>query len=225
MQIFVDTTKKAEVERWLVQGLVDGVTTNPSILHKEGNDDLETTARQLAELIYPRPVCVQVCSEEPSEMLHQARVFADWADNIVVKIPVITHRGEPCFQVVKTLEDEGVPVNCTACMSFNQAMLAAKAGASYVSIFVGRVNDEGNDGPGVVRSVREWLDEWGYESKVVSGSVRNVVDVQQAALARAHIITIPPTILNKVTDHKSSRATVQQFLEDGRKAYGRLTIS
>lgn len=217
MQIFLDTTDKHEVEKWVDQGFVDGITTNPSILAKEADRDPELIVRQLAELVRPLPISVEVCSGEPQEMLNQARTFASWADNIVAKTTVINERGDPCLQVINTLESEGIPVNCTACMSFNQAMLAAKAGATYVSILVGRDNDEGNDGPGVVRTVRQWLDDWGYGCRIIAGSVRSPIDVQQAAVAGAHAITVPPKLLHKLVDHRYSRATVQQFLDDGRK--------
>lgn len=217
MEIFLDTSKVAEIEKWLPYGIVDGVTTNPSIMLKEGNRDIETVARQIASRVYPLPVSIEVCSGDPEEMLRQARMFASWGDNINIKITVINDQGNPCLHVIKTLEEENIRVNCTACMSFIQAVLAAKAGATYISLLVGRINDEGNDGNKVVRMTREFLDTWGYKSKIIAASIRNTIDIQQAVLAGAHVITIPPGLVDKMVDHKFSRATVEQFLADGNK--------
>lgn len=221
MRIFLDTSKVTEIEAWLRHGVVDGVTTNPSIMLKDGHRDLQAGVKEIADLIFPRPVSVEVLSSDPREILDQARTFAAWAKNIVVKVTVINERGEPRLESINTLENEGIAVNCTACMSFGQAMLAAKAGATYVSLFVGRINDEGNDGPGVVRSTRQWLDAWGYKANIIVGSIRTVMDIQQAALAGAHVVTIPPEFMNRLVDHRYSRATVQQFLNDGQEAFGK----
>ena len=151
-------------------------------------------------------------------MLTQARTFAGWAQNIVVKIPVINEYGESCLGVIHALNLEGILVNATAILSFNQAILAAKAGATYVSIFAGRVADEGNDPATVIRNVRQWLDAWGFSAKIIVGSIRAVMDVQSAAIAGAHIITIPPQFLGKMVDHKYTRETVSQFVSDANKA-------
>src|SRR6266480_4530955 len=115
------------------------------------------------------------------------------------------------------LSQEGIAINTTAILSFNQAMLAAKAGATYVSIFAGRVADEGNDPATVIRNVRRWLDDWEFSTRIIVGSIRTVMDVQNAALAGAHIITIPPQFLPKMIDHRYSRETVHQFVQDAHK--------
>ncbi len=216
MKIFLDTCNKDEIQKWLSSGVIDGVTTNPTILRREGHSDIERIIREIADIIDPLPLSVEVCSTEHEEMLYQGKLFASWAKNIVVKITVIDEAGNPCLETVKMLEESGIKVNCTACLSLNQAMFAAKAGASYISLFVGRINDEGNDGPKVVQMTKQWLDTWGFKSEIIAASVRNLVDVQQAALAGAHIITIPPLIMCKCIDHRYSRATVQQLAEDGR---------
>ena len=218
MQIFVDSANLQEIEHWLRQGVVDGVTTNPSIMLKDGVYDIEERARDLCQLLQKRPLSVEVTTNDPAEMLEQAHVFAGWAPNIVVKIPVITQEGESCLEVVNTLTDAGISVNCTAILSFNQAILAAKAGATYVSIFAGRVADEGGDPSVVVRDVRTWLSDWGNPSRIIVGSIRSTMDVQNAALAGAHIITIPPQFLSKMLDHQYTRATVRQFNQDAEKA-------
>jgi len=218
MQIYLDSADRREIEKWTREGIVDGATTNPSILFKDGVFDLEQGARDLARLLGDRPLSVEVTSDDPARMLAQGRSLARLAPNIVVKIPVTNARGESCLGVIHALGKEGVAVNTTAILSFNQAILAAKAGAAYVSIFAGRIADEGNDPAVVIRNVRAWLDAWGYTARIIVGSVRAVIDIQSAALAGAHIITIPPQFLPKMVDHKYTRETVAQFNRDAERA-------
>lgn len=218
MQIFIDSANLREIEHWLRQGIVDGVTTNPTIMLKDGVYDIEAGARRLCEVLKDRPVSIEVTTNDPREMVEQARMFASWGRNIVVKIPVITEEGKSCLEVVNTLTRESIAVNCTAVLSFNQAILAVKSGATYVSIFIGRIADEGNDPALVIRNVRAWLNQWNYQSKVIVGSIRAAIDVQNAALAGAHIVTIPPQFLSKMVDHKYTRETVRQFNQDAKKA-------
>ena len=222
MQFFLDSANYREIEHWLRQGVIDGVTTNPSIMLKDGVYDIEEGARRICALLGSRPVSVEVTTNDHADMLKQARVFARWAPNIVVKIPVVNEYGESCLGVIHALNQEGIPINTTAILSFNQAILAAKAGATYVSIFAGRVADEGNDPGTVIRQVRQWLDEWDYAAKVLVGSIRAVMDVQNAAIAGAHIVTIPPQFLPKMVDHKYSRDTVRQFNQDAEKAMAQI---
>jgi transaldolase len=150
-------------------------------------------------------------------MLEQGRLFATWARNIVIKIPIVNEFGESCLGVIHKLSQEGIAVNATAILSFNQAILAAKAGATYVSIFAGRVADEGNDPAVTVRNVRKWLDDWALSARIIVGSIRAVIDIQNAALAGAHIITVPPQFLPKMVDHHYTRETVHQFMRDAGK--------
>ena len=222
MQIFIDSANQQEIEKWLHQGIVDGLTTNPSIMFKDGVYDIEEGARSLCALLGDRPVSVEVTTNDRKEMVEQARTFARWAQNVVVKIPVINENGESCLGVISALNREGILVNTTAILSFNQAILAAKAGATYISIFAGRVADEGNDPAVLIRNVRQWLDVWDYTSKIIVGSIRTVMDIQAAALAGAHIITIPPPFLAKMVDHKYTRETVRQFNQDADKALAQI---
>jgi transaldolase len=222
MEIFLDTANLEEIERWLDRGVLDGVTTNPSIMLKAGAYDLQRRALEIAGLVEPRPVSVEVTSNDLDDMVRQARTYAEWAPNIVVKIPVINEFGQPCLGVVRRLEREGIRVNMTACLSYGQALLGAKAGATFVSIFAGRVSDEGGDSPGLIRSIREWLDLWGSTSKIIVGSIRSTIDVQSAAQAGTHVITVPPPILDKFIDHRYSRDTVHGFNEDAAKALSRM---
>ena len=223
MQIYLDSADHREIEKWSAEGIVDGVTTNPSILFKDGVFDLEEGAHRLARLLGERPLSVEVTTDDPAQMLTQGRTLARRAPNIVVKIPITNARGESCLGVIHALSKEAIAVNTTAILSFNQALLAAKAGAAYVSIFAGRVADEGNDPCIVIRNVRTWLDEWEYTAKIIVGSIRTVMDIQNAALAGAHIITIPPQFLPKMVDHKYTRETVLQFNRDAERALAQMS--
>lgn len=217
MEIFVDSANIKEITRWLEYGIADGVTTNPSIMFKDGIHDIEKGAKEIARLINPRPLSVEVTSNDLDEMFTQANEFASWADNIVIKIPQINTDGIPCYGIIKNLETMGIKVNATAAMSFGQVMLAAKAKATYISIFAGRVTDEGGDASLIIKNSIEWLKRWNFSSKIIIGSIRSVGDVITAALAGAHIITIPPQFIDKMADHKNTRATVDQFLCDAQK--------
>jgi transaldolase len=217
VEIFLDSSNLDEIRKWTQEGIIDGVTTNPSIILKDGVVDLESGTRRICEALGEHPVSVEVTTNDHEEMLRQAQTFASWGPNIVVKIPVVNQDGISSLRVIHKLTEQNIAVNATAILSFNQAILAAKAGATYVSIFAGRVADEGNDPAIVIRNVRAWLDMWGYTSKIIVGSIRGVIDVQVAALAGAHIVTIPPQFLPKMVDHKYTRDTVRQFNEDAAK--------
>jgi transaldolase len=217
MKVFVDSADQKQIAQWLEQGVVDGVTTNPSIMFKDGVTDIEEGARSLSSMLGDLPLSVEVTTNDRAGMLDEARQFASWARNIVVKIPVVNEYGESCLGVVHRLSQEGIVINTTAILSFNQAILAAKAGATYVSIFAGRVADEGNDPAAVVHNVRRWLDDWEFSTRIIVGSIRTVMDIQNAALAGAHIITIPPQFLPKMVDHRYTRETVRQFVHDAQK--------
>ena len=218
MEIFIDSASTAEMEKWLRTGVLDGVTTNPSIMLRDGVYDMEAGAKEIAALLSPRPVSVEVTTNELGEMITQARKLASWASNIVVKIPQINQDGIPCYGVIKQLEDEGIKVNATVAMPLGQVILSAKAGATYISIFAGRIGDEGGDAPQIIRNSVEWLERWKYKSKIIVGSIRTVVDILQSAIAGAHIITVPPQYLTKMADHKYTRDVVRQFTVDAKKA-------
>lgn len=223
MEIFADTADLKEIKTWLDFGVIDGVTTNPSILLASGVYDLRLGAVEIARLLGDKPLSVEVVTDEPKEMYSQAVEITSWAPNIVVKIPVITTQGDPTLGVIARLVQAGVKVNATACLSFNQAMLAAKAGATYVSIFAGRISDEGADPSEVITNTAQWLKIWNLPSKIIVGSIRETMNVQKAALAGAHVVTVPPKFLRQMIDHKYSRFTVAQFLADGLSAAERMT--
>ena len=217
MEIFLDSSNLDEIRKWAQEGIIDGVTTNPSIILKDGVVDLEAGTKRICAALGDYPVSVEVTTNDHEEMLRQAQTFASWGPNIVIKIPVVNQDGISSLRVIHKLTGQNIAVNATAILSFNQAILAAKAGATYVSIFAGRVADEGNDPAIIIHNVRAWLDMWGYTSKIIVGSIRGVIDVQVAALAGAHIVTIPPQFLPKMVDHKYTRDTVRQFNEDAAK--------
>ena len=219
MQIFIDSANLKEIEKWVRFGIADGVTTNPTIMLKDGITDMEKCAREIAGILDGKPISVEVITDNPEEMLSQAREFSSWAKNVVIKIPIINQYGEPCLEVINTLENEGIRVNVTAALSFGQMALSAKAGATYSSIFSGRVADEGADPWELVSMSVEWLEHWDYKTKIIVGSIRSVIDIQNAAIAGAHVITIPPQFLSKWVDHKYSRDTVKQFMDDAKKAF------
>jgi transaldolase len=223
MEVFVDSASVKEIEKWLRMGVVDGVTTNPSIMFKDGVYDAERGAKAIAALIKPRPLSVEVTTNNLDEMLTQARKFAKWAPNIVIKIPQINADGVPCYGVIKQLEDDGIKVNATVALSLGQVILAAKASATYISIFTGRVSDEGGNPSEVIKNSVDWLERWKFKSKIIVGSIRSVGDILIAAIAGAHIITIPPDFLGKMADHKYSRETVRQFVADAEKAVQMMT--
>ena len=218
MQIFIDSASIGEIAKWFKMAVIDGVTTNPSIMLKDGVYDIETGVREIAALIDPLPVCIEVTTDNLDDMIAQARLFASWAPNIVVKIPHITCEGVPCYGIISELETTGIRVNATAALSLGQVILAAKARATYISIFTGRVADEGGNAAEVIRLAAEWLEKWKYKSRVVVGSIRSVGDILNAVTAGTHIVTIPPQFLDKMADHKYSRETVKQFLNDADKA-------
>jgi transaldolase len=225
VKIFVDSSDIKEIKKWDAQGIVDGVTTNPSIMLKDGAYDLEDSTRRVCAMMGERPVSIEATTNDHAEMIRQGRHFASWGANVVVKIPVVNEFGESSLGVVHTLNEEGIRVNATAILAFNQAMLAAKAGATYVSIFAGRIADEGGDASAVIRNVRHWLAEWGCRAEIIVGSMRGPVDIQNAALAGAHIVTVPPQFLPKMIDHKYTRDTVRQFNRDAEKALGQFAAA
>ena len=220
MQIFLDTANTSEIEGWLSSGLLDGVTTNPSLMYKDGVLNLKEGTTKLSSLIAPLPLSVEVTSNDPEEMYLQGHEYSSWGDNIVIKVPQINTEGVPCYGVMRRLEEDGIKVNATVALSLSQVFLSAKAGATYISLFAGRIGDEGGNAEEVIADAVGWLERWQYKSRLIVGSIRSVGDILQAALAGAHIITIPPQFLSKMADHRYSRETVRQFLDDVKKGRG-----
>jgi len=218
VKIFIDSANIKEIDKWLSMGVIDGVTTNPSIMFREGLYDIEQGTRKIAALINPLPLSVEVTTNDLGEMLKQGRQFAAWSPNIVVKIPQINQDGVPCFGVMRQLEKLNIRVNATVALSLGQVILSAKAGATYISIFAGRVMDEGGNASELIMNSVDILENSNFQSKIIVGSIRSVGDILAAAIAGAHIITIPPQYIDQMADHKYTRETVRQFIADANQA-------
>lgn len=217
MKIFVDSANLREIEEALQRGFVSGITTNPSILSKEERRDFAAHIRDIIGLLReydaPVPLSVELFTDKPEEMLPQAeRFLASFGDyeNLYIKVPIGWHE----LRVIHGLRRMGARVNCTCCMSYNQALIAARAGANYVSLFWGRIRDTGYDAASVVRSVRQTFREWDCSSEIIVGSIRQMIDINEAFMAGADIVTIPPKFLPQLCAHPKTDEAVQQFIRD-----------
>ncbi|OGW92378.1 MAG: transaldolase [Omnitrophica bacterium RIFCSPHIGHO2_02_FULL_63_14] len=226
MGIFLDTGNLDEIRKYHVLGVIRGVTTNPTILVKDGVvggwKGVEQRCRQIARLVAPLPVSVEVTSNDEPDMLRQAKTFAAWAKNINVKIPIHgPDGGVENLRLVHELETEhDIRVNVTAMMSAQQCLLAAMAGATYVSLFGGRVNNMGYDSRQEVRRLRGLLDAFGSSAKIIVGSTREVLNIVEWFEAGADIVTAAPGLLEGMLVHPYSKETVQMFLDDAQKLFG-----
>lgn len=224
MAIFLDTGKIEDVEKYLKMGIIRGVTTNPTILLKAGvtggRDAIKKRSVEIAALIKPLPISVEVTTNDLEQMISQAREYAQWADNINVKITVHGPNGEiENFEAVHLLETKyNVRVNMTAMMSAQQCLLGALAGATYVSLFGGRVNNMGFNCVEEIKKARKVLDDQKLPAKIIVGSTREVLNVIEWLEAGAHIVTVVPDILKGMIIHPYSKETVQMFLDDAKKA-------
>jgi transaldolase len=224
MAIFLDTGKIEEVEKYMNMGIIRGVTTNPSILLKSGvtggKEAIKKRSIEIANLINPYPLSVEVTTNEPQKMIEQAREFAQWAGNINVKITVHGPNGEmENFEVVHALETKyDIRVNMTAMMSAQQCVLGALAGASYVSLFGGRVNNMGYNCIEEIKKARKVIDDQKLKAQIIIGSTREVLNVIEWLEAGAHIVTVVPDLLRGMIVHPYSKETVQMFLDDAKKA-------
>lgn len=207
--LFVDCSDPQEVRAIFSWGVVCGTTTNPMLLAREGARDVEARVRELCA-VSEGPLSVQVLSTEYGAMIDEARTLQAIDPNrIVVKLPF----SEAGLMAARTLSKHGADVNVTACMSFQQAYLAALAGAKYVSIFWGRVRDMGYDAGAVVRDVRTMLDRESLPAQIIAGSMRQAIDVNEALLAGAHVVTVTPPILRKMLHHPKTEETLREFSE------------
>lgn len=216
MKLFVDTAAMDEIREAWSWGTVDGVTTNPSLVAKEGVD-LETHIKRICEIV-DGPVSAETVEPEAPGMIEEARRIAAWHPNVHVKIPM-TKEGMKALKVVSA---EGIKTNVTLVFSVNQAILAAKNGATFVSVFLGRVDDAGADGMEVVRQCVQVFDNYGFESLVLAASVRNPLHVTQAALAGADIATVPFKVLEQMFHHPLTDTGLDRFLVDWNRAQAAL---
>lgn len=228
MAIFLDTGDIAEVDRFHKMGIIRGVTTNPTILLKArvtgGIKGVKKRTVEIAKIIRPYPLSVEVTTNDKEKMLHQARELASWADNIVVKITIHGPNGElENLEVIHQLEAKhDVRINVTAMMSAQQGLLAALAGASYVSLFGGRINNMGYNAVGEIQKLRKLLDDFNLKAKMILGSTREVLNVVEWLCAGAHVVTVLPHLLEGMIVHPYSKETVQMFLDDAAKTEKKL---
>ncbi len=211
MKIFIDTANIEQIKEVNSWGILDGVTTNPSLIAKE-KKDFATIVNEICEVV-DGPISVEVISLKASEMFSEGKKLAAVNDNIVIKVPM-TEEG---LKATKMLADEGVSVNMTLIFSANQALLAAKAGARYVSPFVGRLDDVGQDGMTLISDIMDILDNYDFDTEVIVASVRDPIHVTDAARMGAHVATIPFDVLKKMFKHPLTDIGIERFLKDWEK--------
>jgi transaldolase len=217
MKFFVDTADVAEIKELAATGLVDGVTTNPTLVAKAGRNFREIIA-EICEIV-PGPVSAEVAATDLDGMLKEGRALAKVAKNVTVKVP-LTWAG---LKACKALTSEGTMVNVTLCFSANQALLAAKAGATFVSPFVGRLDDTGADGMELVREIRTIYDNYAdLNTQILAASIRNVLHVKQAAMIGADVATAPPAVLRALVAHPLTDKGLELFLADWKKTGQRI---
>ncbi len=211
MKFFIDTADVGQIREAESLGILDGVTTNPTLVSKTGRPFKETIEEICS--IVKGPVSAEVVSTDVEGILREARELAKIAENIVVKVPLITEG----LKAVKILTSEGIRVNVTLCFSSNQALLAAKVGATYISPFVGRLDDKGHTGMDVIDEIRTIYDNYGFETQIIVASIRTPLHVRDAALMGADIATIPFDVFNKIVQHPLTNDGLKSFLADWEK--------
>ena len=209
MRIFLDTANIDQIKQAAKLDIISGVTTNPSLVSREGATDYEATIKSICSII-PGPISTEVLVEGVEQMISQARQISTWAPNIVIKIPATIDGVE----VTSTLAKEGIKVNFTLCFSLNQALLAAQAGAAYVSPFVGRLDDIGQDGIQLVKDIVDVYKHYQLSTQVIAASIRHPQHCTAAAKAGAHIATIPYNVLMQMIQHPLTDIGISRFLAD-----------
>ncbi len=216
MHIFLDTANIDEIREAVALGVISGVTTNPSLVSKEATADYESVVKAICELV-DGSVSAEVIAEDTEGMVAEARVKASWAPNVTVKVP-ITAAG---LKAASILSKEDIETNLTLCFSVNQALLAARAGASYVSPFVGRLDDIGEDGMALVADVVDIYAEYDIDTEVIAASIRHPLHCVAAAKAGADIATVPYKVLMQMIQHPLTDIGIERFLSDWRQVSGK----
>ena len=209
MKIFLDTAVFEDIQKFTQTGLIDGVTTNPSLILKSGGDPVETIKKISGEFPYLESISAEVVAEEAMEMVEQAQAFKDM-QNVTIKVPLTVEGLKAC----KLLTSDLFTVNVTLCFSVAQAVLAAKAGATYISPFVGRVDDNSFEGIGLVKDIANLYKEHMSRTQVLAASLRNVKDVAQCFSVGADVVTMPPSIFDKMYNHILTDKGLQLFQDD-----------
>ncbi len=213
MQFFIDSADISEIRDLTETGLVDGVTTNPSLIAKSGRDFIEVI-KEICEIV-PGPVSAEVTATEKEGMVTEGKKLAELAENVVVKIPLTWEGLKACYE----LTENEIDVNVTLCFSANQALLAAKAGAAFISPFIGRLDDVGIDGMELIEEIREIYDNYPntIDTEILAASIRTVNHVKSCALAGADVSTVPPQILRDLVKHPLTDKGLEAFLSDWKK--------
>ena len=208
MKFFLDTADVSAIKTVNELGVVDGVTTNPTIISREGRD-FETVIKEICQIV-DGPVSAEVTGVTAEEMITEARDIAKWADNIVVKIPM-TMEG---LKAVNVLSKENIKTNVTLIFTVSQGLMAIKAGATFISPFVGRLEDIGTDAYQLISDLREIIDFYDFDTEIIAAIIRNTVHVENVAKRGAHIATIPDAVFDKMTKHPLTDSGLTQFMQD-----------
>jgi transaldolase len=211
MKIFIDSADLSEIKEAAALGILDGCTTNPSLLAKVGRK-IETAIPEICEVV-DGPVSAEVVAITYEEILTEGRALAKLHKNVVVKVPLIADG----LKAVKTFKKEGIKTNVTLCFSANQALLAAKAGAAYISPFIGRIDDTSHEGMELVEQIVQIYENYGFETEVLVASIRSPYHVVQSALIGAHCSTIPLSVIRQLIKHPLTDAGLEKFLADNKK--------
>jgi transaldolase len=209
MKFFIDTADLDEIREAHDLGVLDGVTTNPSLCYKIGVEDFEGHVSKICDIV-DGDVSAEVIATTHDEILDEAHNLAAIADNVVVKVPLIKEG----IKAIKSLSDEGIRTNCTLCFSASQALLAAKAGATYISPFIGRIDDISSDGMQLIADIVDIYHNYGLETEVLAASIRHPMHVKQAALLGADVATMPMNVINQLLEHPLTDIGLERFLDD-----------
>ena len=208
MKFFIDTGMVEEIKDAATWGIIDGVTTNPSLIAKTGRTQADVI-KEICSII-DGPISAEVIATDTAGMLKESEEIAKWHDNVVIKLPLTVDGIAAC----KGLSDLGVKTNVTLCFSPNQALLAAKAGATYISPFIGRLDDNGHDGMALIEEIRTIYDNYGYQTQILAASIRHATHVRDAALVGADVITAPHGVLKTLYKHPLTDNGLEAFLKD-----------
>ena len=208
MEFFADTAETKEIAELIDLGLIDGITTNPSLIRKSGRDVFQVLS-EICQMV-EGSVSAEVVGLTAEEMVSEGRRLAEIASNITIKVPLTLEGLKAC----KILSSEGRQVNVTLCFSSNQALLAAKAGATYISPFIGRLDDLGMNGMELIEDIRIIYDNYDFDTKILAASIRSPLHVRESALAGADVVTVPPAIIKKLAQHPLTDKGLESFLAD-----------
>ncbi|MCK4265114.1 fructose-6-phosphate aldolase [Candidatus Babeliales bacterium] len=211
MKLFLDTANRELIKEWVKTGLIDGITTNPSLLSKEG-PNTKAVLLDICNMV-PGDVSIEVVKKEPEAVYKQAHQIASLASNVVVKIPF----KKEYLPVIKRLVSDGISINATLIFSVIQALLVAKLGVKYISPFIGRWDDIDIDGLTLIEEIRQMLDNYGYESELLAASIRHMIHLHHSALLGADVATIPPNIFDKLMEHPLTVQGIEKFDSDWKK--------